>query len=35
MLEEDDSIWRPACNDISVHGTLLLKGLGIRHGVGA
>ena len=35
VLEEDDGIGRPACDDGSVQGTLLLKGLEIRHGVGA
>jgi len=35
VLEEDDGIGRPACDDGGVQGTLLLKGLEIRHGVGA
>ena len=35
VLEEDDGIGRPACDDGGVHGTLLIEGLGIRHGVGA
>ncbi len=35
VLQKEDGIWRPAARDVGVHGTLRLKGSGIRHGVGA